>query len=174
MLPGSCSELSTEEREKIFRPVMVSNFAHRPLAMIGLIALAIFAVRSPGLPSSTHSTPTNLPPSSNMMDVPKGCCWTTVLTHFFWHGPRPQQGPNLYLGSWADYGIRLTLRIFPYQVRMLTQIACWYCTISSCVYEKSPATCDSSRISSPTREEGAWTRRPKILLSRSQEPILRR
>ena len=42
---GSRPELSTEEEEKIQTPMraMVSNFAHRPLAMIGLIVfLAIF------------------------------------------------------------------------------------------------------------------------------------
>ena len=42
---GSRPELSTEEEEKIQTPMraMVSNFVHRPLAMIGLIVfLAIF------------------------------------------------------------------------------------------------------------------------------------
>ena len=77
---GSRPELSTEEEEKIQTPVraMVSNFAHRPLAMIGLIvflAIFVFVMVGPHIwvldLSEQDSTLTNLPPSSNMMDVPK-------------------------------------------------------------------------------------------------------
>lgn len=77
---GSRPELSTEEEEKIQTPMraMVSNFAHRPLAMIGLIvflAIFVFVMVGPHIwvldLSEQDSTLTNLPPSSNMMDVPK-------------------------------------------------------------------------------------------------------
>ena len=73
-------ELSTEEEEKIQTPMraMVSNFTHRPLAMFGLIvflAIFVFVMVGPHIwvldLSEQDSTLTNLPPSSNMMQVPK-------------------------------------------------------------------------------------------------------
>ena len=73
-------ELSTEEEEKIQTPMraMVSNFIHRPLAMFGLIvflAIFVFVMVGPHIwvldLSEQDSTLTNLPPSSNMMQVPK-------------------------------------------------------------------------------------------------------
>ena len=73
-------ELSTEEEEKIQTPMraMVSNFTHRPLAMFGLIvflAIFVFVMVGPHIwvldLSEQDSTLTNLPPSNNMMQVPK-------------------------------------------------------------------------------------------------------
>ena len=73
-------ELSTEEEEKIQTPMraMVNNFTHRPLAMFGLIvflAIFVFVMVGPHIwvldLSEQDSTLTNLPPSSNMMQVPK-------------------------------------------------------------------------------------------------------
>ena len=73
-------ELSTEEEEKIQTPMraMVSNFTHRPLAMFGLIvflAIFVFVMVGPHIwvldLSEQDSTLTNLPPSRNMMEVPK-------------------------------------------------------------------------------------------------------
>ena len=73
-------ELSTEEEEKIQTPMraMVANFVHRPLAMIGLIvflAIFVFVMVGPHIwvldLSEQDSTLTNLPPSHNMMEVPK-------------------------------------------------------------------------------------------------------
>ena len=73
-------ELSTEEEEKIQTPMraMVNNFIHRPLAMFGLIvflAIFVFVMVGPHIwvldLSEQDSTLTNLPPSSNMMQVPK-------------------------------------------------------------------------------------------------------
>ena len=63
---GSRPELSTEEEEKIQTPMraMVSNFAHRPLAMIGLIvflAIFVFVMVGPHILSLIHiSEPTRL------------------------------------------------------------------------------------------------------------------
>ena len=77
---GDRPELSDEEEEKIQTPMraMVSNFTHRPLAMIGLIvflAIFVFVMVGPHIwvldLSEQDSTLTNLPPSNNMMDVPK-------------------------------------------------------------------------------------------------------
>ena len=73
-------ELSTEEEEKIQTPMraMVNNFTHRPLAMFGLIvflAIFVFVMVGPHIwvldLSEQDSTLTNLPPSNNMMQVPK-------------------------------------------------------------------------------------------------------
>ena len=73
-------ELSSEEEEKIQTPMraMVSNFVHRPLAMFGLIvflAIFVFVMVGPHIwvldLSEQDSTLTNLPPSRNMMEVPK-------------------------------------------------------------------------------------------------------
>lgn len=57
---------------------MVANFVHRPLAMIGLIvflAIFVFVMVGPHIwvldLSEQDSTLTNLPPSRNMMEVPK-------------------------------------------------------------------------------------------------------
>lgn len=57
---------------------MVANFVHRPLAMIGLIvflAIFVFVMVGPHIwvldLSEQDSTLTNLPPSHNMMEVPK-------------------------------------------------------------------------------------------------------
>ena len=77
---GDRPELSDEEEERIQTPVraMVANFVHRPLAMIGLIvflAIFVFVMVGPHIwvldLSEQDSTLTNLPPSRNMMEVPK-------------------------------------------------------------------------------------------------------
>ena len=77
---GDRPELSDEEEERIQPPVraMVANFVHRPLAMIGLIvflAIFVFVMVGPHIwvldLSEQDSTLTNLPPSHNMMEVPK-------------------------------------------------------------------------------------------------------
>ena len=77
---GDRPELSDEEEERIQTPVraMVANFVHRPLAMIGLIvflAIFVFVMVGPHIwvldLSEQDSTLTNLPPSHNMMEVPK-------------------------------------------------------------------------------------------------------
>ena len=77
---GDRPELSDEEEERIQTPVraMVANFVHRPLAMIGLIvflAIFVFVMVGPHIwvldLSEQDSTLTNLPPSNNMMEVPK-------------------------------------------------------------------------------------------------------
>ena len=77
---GDRPELSDEEEERIQTPMraMVANFVHRPLAMIGLIvflAIFVFVMVGPHIwvldLSEQDSTLTNLPPSHNMMEVPK-------------------------------------------------------------------------------------------------------
>lgn len=77
---GDRPELSDEEEERIQTPMraMVANFVHRPLAMIGLIvflAIFVFVMVGPHIwvldLSEQDSTLTNLPPSRNMMEVPK-------------------------------------------------------------------------------------------------------
>ena len=77
---GDRPELSDEEEERIQTPVraMVANFVHRPLAVIGLIvflAIFVFVMVGPHIwvldLSEQDSTLTNLPPSHNMMEVPK-------------------------------------------------------------------------------------------------------
>ena len=80
MFLGQRPELSMEEEEKIQTPLrqMISNFVHKPLAMIGLIVfLSIFAFVMIGPKywvldlSEQDATLTNLPPSNNMMTVPE-------------------------------------------------------------------------------------------------------
>lgn len=77
---GDRSELSTEEEERIQTPMraMVSSFVHKPLAMVGLvvfIAIFVFVLVGPRFwpldLSEQDASLTNLPPSSNMMNVPK-------------------------------------------------------------------------------------------------------
>lgn len=77
---GDRSELSTEEEERIQTPMraMVSSFVHKPLAMVGLvvfIAIFVFVLVGPRFwpldLSDQDASLTNLPPSSNMMNVPK-------------------------------------------------------------------------------------------------------
>ena len=74
-------ELSGEEEEKIQTPMraMVSNFVHRPLAMIGLIVfLLIFLLVMIGPKFYTldlsyqDNTQLNVPPGMNMMSIPDG------------------------------------------------------------------------------------------------------
>ena len=73
-------ELSTEEEERIQTPMraMVSSFVHKPLAMMGLIvflAIFVFVLVGPRIwpldLSDQDASLTNLPPSNNMMAVPK-------------------------------------------------------------------------------------------------------
>ncbi len=80
MFLGDRPELSTMEEEKIQTPMrqMISNFVHKPLAMIGLIvflSIFVFVMVGPSIwvidLSDQDSTLTNLPPSNNMMAVPK-------------------------------------------------------------------------------------------------------
>ena len=77
---GNRQELSLEEEEKIQTPMkaMVSNFVHKPLAMTGLIvflAIFVFVLIGPKYwpldLSEQDASLTNLPPSNNMMTVPK-------------------------------------------------------------------------------------------------------
>ena len=73
-------ELSTEEEERIQTPMraMLSSFVHKPLAMLGLIvflAIFVFVLVGPHIwpldLSDQDASLTNLPPSNNMMAVPK-------------------------------------------------------------------------------------------------------
>ena len=77
---GDRAELSTEEEERIQTPMraMVSSFVHKPLAMMGLIvflAIFVFVLVGPRIwpldLSDQDASLTNLPPSNNMMAVPK-------------------------------------------------------------------------------------------------------
>ena len=80
MFLGARPELSMEDEEKIQTPMrqMLSNFLHKPLAMIGLfvfLAIFIFVLIGPKYwvldLSEQDATLVNLPPSNNMMDVPQ-------------------------------------------------------------------------------------------------------
>ena len=73
-------ELSTEEEERIQTPMraMLSSFVHKPLAMMGLIvflAIFVFVLVGPKIwpldLSDQDASLTNLPPSRDMMSVPK-------------------------------------------------------------------------------------------------------
>ena len=73
-------ELSTEEEERIQTPMraMLSSFVHKPLAMMGLIvflAIFVFVLVGPRIwpldLSDQDASLTNLPPSNDMMAVPK-------------------------------------------------------------------------------------------------------
>lgn len=77
---GERKELSYEEEEQIQTPMraMVSNFVHKPLAMIGLIVfLSIFVFVMVGPKfwpldlSDQDASLVNLPPSNNMMTIPE-------------------------------------------------------------------------------------------------------
>ncbi len=77
---GDRAELSTEEEERIQTPMraMLSSFVHKPLAMIGLfvfLAIFVFVLVGPRFwpldLSEQDATLTNLPPSSDMMNVPE-------------------------------------------------------------------------------------------------------
>ena len=77
---GDRAELSTEEEERIQTPMraMVSSFVHKPLAMMGLIvflAIFVFVLVGPRIwpldLSDQDASLTNLPPSNDMMAVPK-------------------------------------------------------------------------------------------------------
>ena len=77
---GDRAELSTEEEERIQTPMraMLSSFVHKPLAMMGLIvflAIFVFVLVGPHIwpldLSDQDASLTNLPPSNNMMAVPK-------------------------------------------------------------------------------------------------------
>ena len=77
---GDRAELSTEEEERIQTPMraMLSSFVHKPLAMLGLIvflAIFVFVLVGPHIwpldLSDQDASLTNLPPSNNMMAVPK-------------------------------------------------------------------------------------------------------
>lgn len=77
---GDRSELSTEEEERIQTPMraMLSSFVHKPLAMLGLIvflAIFVFVLVGPKIwpldLSDQDASLTNLPPSRDMMSVPK-------------------------------------------------------------------------------------------------------
>lgn len=77
---GDRSELSTEEEERIQTPMraMLSSFVHKPLAMMGLIvflAIFVFVLVGPKIwpldLSDQDASLTNLPPSRDMMSVPK-------------------------------------------------------------------------------------------------------
>lgn len=80
MFLGQRPELSMEDAEKIQTPMkqMLSNFVHKPLAMIGLVVfLSIFVFVMVGPKywvldlSEQDATLVNLPPSDNMMAVPE-------------------------------------------------------------------------------------------------------
>ena len=80
MFLGQKEELSAQDAEKIQTPLrqMLSNFVHKPLAMIGLfVFLAIFAFVMIGPKywvldlSEQDATLVNLPPSDDMMAVPE-------------------------------------------------------------------------------------------------------
>ena len=77
---GDRTELSTEEEERIQTPMraMLSSFVHKPLAMMGLIvflAIFVFVLVGPRIwpldLSDQDASLTNLPPSNDMMAVPK-------------------------------------------------------------------------------------------------------
>ena len=77
---GDRAELSTEEEERIQTPMraMLSSFVHKPLAMMGLIvflAIFVFVLVGPKIwpldLSDQDASLTNLPPSRDMMFVPK-------------------------------------------------------------------------------------------------------
>ena len=77
---GDRAELSTEEEERIQTPMraMVASFVHKPLAMMGLVvflAIFVFVLVGPRIwpldLSDQDASLTNLPPSNNMMAVPK-------------------------------------------------------------------------------------------------------
>ena len=77
---GDRAELSTEEEERIQTPMraMLSSFVHKPLAMMGLIvflAIFVFVLVGPKIwpldLSDQDASLTNLPPSRDMMSVPK-------------------------------------------------------------------------------------------------------
>lgn len=77
---GDRAELSLEEEEQIQTPVraMVSNFLHKPLAMVGLVVflgIFVFVLVGPRYwpldLSDQDASLTNLPPSSDMMAVPE-------------------------------------------------------------------------------------------------------
>jgi len=77
---GSRKELSFEEEEQIQTPMraMVSNFVHKPLAMLGLIvflSIFVFVMIGPKFwpldLSDQDASLVNLPPSNNMMEVPE-------------------------------------------------------------------------------------------------------
>ena len=77
---GDRGELSLEEEEKIQTPMraMVQSFVRKPLAMLGLIvflAIFVFVIVGPHYwpldLSDQDASLTNLPPSNDMMSVPK-------------------------------------------------------------------------------------------------------
>ncbi|MDY5349871.1 MAG: ABC transporter permease subunit [Candidatus Ventricola sp.] len=77
---GDRSEISLEDEEKIQTPMraMVQSFVHKPLAMLGLIvflAIFVFVIVGPHYwpldLSDQDASLTNLPPSNDMMSVPK-------------------------------------------------------------------------------------------------------
>lgn len=84
---GERKELSLEEEEKIQTPMraMVSNFVHKPLAMLGLIvflAIFVFVLIGPKFwpldLSDQDASLTNLPPSNDMMTVPDALIKTGI------------------------------------------------------------------------------------------------
>jgi len=77
---ASRPELSFEEEERIQTPMraMINNFVHRKLAMLGLIvflSIFVFVMIGPKIwpldLSDQDASLVNLPPSNNMMEVPK-------------------------------------------------------------------------------------------------------
>ena len=77
---GNREELTLQQEEQIQTPAktMLKNFIHKRLAMVGLIGflvIFVFVLIGPHIwvldLSDQDSTLTNIPPTSNMMDMPQ-------------------------------------------------------------------------------------------------------
>lgn len=121
-------ELSLEEEETIQTPVkaMVSSFVHKPLAMGGLIVfLLIFAFVLIGPKywvldlSDQDATLVNLPPSNNMMKVPKEMIQTGIadITSGNTYGLGIDLNGKLYMWGHTRITDKIDMADVPQEVR---------------------------------------------------------
>lgn len=163
---GDRPELSDEEEERIQTPVraMVANFVHRPLAMIGLIvflAIFVFVMVGPHIwvldLSEQDSTLTNLPPSRNMMEVPKALLANGVkdISSGNTYGIGIDNEGELYTWGHTRITDKIDVADIPDEVRSadLVQIAAGtdhVVAVDATARSMSGATHACSRTSSPT------------------------
>ncbi len=125
---GNREELTLQQEEQIQTPgkTMLKNFLHKRLAMVGLIGflvIFVFVLVGPHIwvldLSDQDSTLTNIPPTSNMMDMPQALIDTGIqdIASGNTYGMGVDENGKLYIWGYTKITDKIDIKDIPDEVK---------------------------------------------------------
>ena len=125
---GNREELTLQQEEQIQTPAktMLKNFLHKRLAMVGLIGflvIFVFVLVGPHIwvldLSDQDSTLTNIPPTSNMMDMPQALIDTGIqdIASGNTYGMGVDENGKLYIWGYTKITDKIDIKDIPDEVK---------------------------------------------------------